>query len=59
MKVGIFARRERGEPATPVEWDERDLPRPTTRAAFAAIEAIDDFAPRRRSWATRLGIEDR
>ena len=24
MKVGIFARRERGEPATPAEWDERD-----------------------------------
>jgi hypothetical protein len=59
MKVGIFARRERGEPATPEEWDERHLPAPTTRAAFAAIEAIDDFAPRWGEWADRLGISDR
>ena len=29
MKIGIFARRERGEPATSAEWDDRDLPRPT------------------------------
>ncbi len=46
MKIGIFARRERGEPATPAQWDERHLPAPTTRVACAAIEAIDDFAPR-------------
>ena len=59
MKVGIFARRERREPATPAEWDERDLPAPSTRAAFAAIAAIEDFAPRWDAWATRLGIEDR
>jgi hypothetical protein len=58
MKIGIFARRERGEPATPAEWDERHLPAPTTRAAFAAIEAIDDFAPRWSQWAARLAIED-
>jgi hypothetical protein len=58
MKIGIFARRERGEPATPAEWDERDLPAPTTRAAFAAIETIDDFAPRWGEWAARLGIAD-
>jgi TorA maturation chaperone TorD len=58
MKVGIFARRERGEPATPAEWDTRDLPAPTTRAAFAAIEAIDDFAPRWGAWAARLGLKD-
>jgi hypothetical protein len=58
MKIGIFARRERGEPATPAEWDDRHLPAPTTRAAFASIEAIDDFAPRWSEWATRLEIED-
>ena len=58
MKIGIFARRERGEPATPAEWDKRDLPAPTTRAAFAAIETIDDFAPRWSEWAARLGIKD-
>ena len=58
MKIGIFARRERGEPATPAEWDERYLPAPTTRVAFAAIEAIDEFAPQWTEWAARLKIED-
>jgi hypothetical protein len=58
MKIGTFARRERGEPATPAEWDERPPPAPTTRAAFAAVEAIDDFAPRWSAWAARLRIED-
>jgi hypothetical protein len=59
MKVGIFARREPGEPATPAEWDERHLPAPTARVAFAAIETIDDFAPSWGEWAQRLGITDR
>lgn len=59
MKIGIFARRERGEAATPAEWDQRDLPAPTVRVAFAAIETIDDFAPHWRKWADRLGITDR
>lgn len=59
MKIGIFARRERGAPATPAEWDDRDLPRPTTRVAFAAIEPIDDFAPEWSRWADRLGITER
>jgi hypothetical protein len=58
MKIGIFARRERGEPVTPEDWDQRDLPAPTARAAFAAIETIDDFAPRWGEWAARLGIQD-
>ena len=57
-KMGIFARRERGEPATSAEWDDRDLPRPTTRFAFAAIEPIDDFAPRWSQWAAKLEITD-
>lgn len=59
MKIGIFARRERGKPATPAEWDKRHLPGPTTRFAFAAIETIDDFAPNWGEWADRLGIGDR
>jgi hypothetical protein len=59
MKIGIFARRDRGEPATSAGWDDRDLPAPTTRAAFAAIEPIDDFAPHWGEWADRLGITER
>lgn len=58
MKIGIFARRERGESATSADWDTRNLPAPTARFAFAAIESIDDFAPRWPAWATRLGITD-
>ena len=58
MKIGIFARRDRGEPATSAEWDERDLPAPTVRVAFSAIEPIEEFAPHWGEWATRLGIDD-
>lgn len=59
MKIGIFARRERGASATSAEWDDRDVPAPTLRVGFAAIEPIEDFAPRWRQWADRLGITDR
>lgn len=58
LKIGIFARRQRGEAATPADWDKRELPPPTTRVAFAAIETIDDFAPRWGEWAARLGITE-
>lgn len=56
MKVGVFAKREMAEPATPEEWDRRDLPAPTARFAFAAIEEIETFAPRWGPWAERLGL---
>ena len=46
MKVGIFSKRERGASATPAEWDTRDLPKPHTRIAFAAIEDSDSFGTR-------------
>ena len=41
MRVGVFAKRPAGEPATPAEWAERQLPAPTARVAFAAIESAD------------------
>jgi hypothetical protein len=58
MKIGIFARRGRGKSAEPADWGKRRLPEPTARVAFAAIETIDDFAPRWSQWAARLGIGD-
>lgn len=58
MKIGIFARREPGGKATAAQWDSRDLPEPTARVAFAAIEPIDDFGPRIGVWAGRLGLTD-
>jgi hypothetical protein len=58
MKIGIFARRPRGEKATPAEWASRVLPPPTARVAFAAIEPIETFASRLGVWAGRLGVTD-
>jgi hypothetical protein len=58
MKIGIYAKRPLGEPATPADWDRRDLPGPVARLAFAAIETSDVFGVRWRDWAARLGIRD-
>lgn len=58
MKVGIFSKRERGESATPDEWATRDLPKPLTRIAFAAIEEGDSFGSRWKAWCRRLGLLD-
>jgi hypothetical protein len=58
MKIAIFARREPGETATAAEWDRRELPAPTARVASAAIEPIEEFAPRLGVWASRLGLTD-
>jgi hypothetical protein len=58
VKLAMFAKRERGEPATPAEWDDRTLPKPTARVAFAAIEGSDRFGARFGQWAARLGIRD-
>jgi hypothetical protein len=56
MKIGVFAKRQAGEPATAERWDKRDLPGPTARFAFAAIEEIETFAPLWWQWAERLGL---
>ncbi|MBX3440183.1 MAG: ISKra4 family transposase [Planctomycetaceae bacterium] len=58
MKVGIFSKRDRGEPATPNEWDTRALPAPKTRIAFAAIEDCQQFGSRWKAWRKRLGLPD-
>lgn len=58
MRLGIFAKRRRGEPATPEEWDERSLPKPETRVVFAGVEKSHSFGARWRRWAGRLGIHD-
>jgi len=58
MRLGVFARRERGRPATPQEWDKRRLPAPHARLLFGGIETSEHFGPRIRRWAGRLGIRD-
>lgn len=58
MKVGVFSKRDRGEPATPEEWDTRNLPAPKVRIAFAAIEDCGQFGARWKAWRKRLGLAD-
>ena len=58
MRLGLFAKREPGRPATPAEWDRRRLPPPTARVLFAGVQPAAPFGPRIRAWARRLGIRD-
>jgi len=55
MRLGIFAKRQRGNPATADEWDTRRLP-PPARVLFGGIETAEHFGPRIRRWAGRLGV---
>lgn len=58
MKIGIFSKRELGEPAAPDEWADRTLPKPLVCVSFAAIEASEDFGRRWNAWRKRLGLGD-
>jgi hypothetical protein len=58
MKVAIFSKRKRGASATPDAWATRDLPKPHTRIAFAAIEESAAFGSRWKAWCKRLGLPD-
>ena len=54
----MFAGRERGEPTTAMEWDERDLPGPAVRSVVAAVEEAAAFGPRCAEEAARLKLTD-
>jgi hypothetical protein len=56
MRVGVFAKRQRGQPQTVVRWEERHLPAPTARVAFAGLVRADSFGGQWRPWASRLGL---
>lgn len=56
MRLAIFARRVAGEPATPAEWDNRELPAPSCRVLFGGLWTADQYGPQWRAWAGRLGI---
>jgi hypothetical protein len=58
MRLGVFAKRQRGEPATAAAWDRRRLPAPSARVLFGGIQPAEQFGPRIRRWAGRLGIRD-
>jgi len=58
MRVGIFAKRERGEGVHPDQWDDRKLPKPHVSVAFAGIENKEQFRKHWDGWAKRLGVDD-
>ena len=57
VKVGIFSKRKLGEGVLPDQWDNRKLPRPGARIAFAAVEKKDRFRSRFGQWIRRLKID--
>ena len=58
MRVGIFAKRERGESVHPDQWDTRKLPKPHASVAFAGIENKEQFRKHWNGWARRLGVDE-
>jgi hypothetical protein len=58
VKVAVFARRERGEPACAEQWHQRKLPAPSVRSVVAAIEEAEHFGKRCATEAQRLELTD-
>lgn len=58
VKVGVFARRPRGEATTAADWDERDLPAPAVRSVVAAVETASAFGLRIAAEAERLRLPE-
>jgi len=56
VKVAVFACRERGEPALPEDYEQRDLPGPGVRCVVAEVEEAQAFGPRCLREARRLGV---
>ena len=58
VKLAVFDRRERGEPSTAAQWDDRDLPAPTVRSVVSAVEEASAFGTRCADEAKRLALTD-
>jgi hypothetical protein len=58
VKVAVFDRRQRSEPTTATQWDERDLPAPTVRSVLAAVQEAKGFGERCAEEAERLALTD-
>ena len=54
VKVGIISKRELGEPASPEQWGDRDLPSLGACVAFAAVEEKETFQERFHFWRRHL-----
>jgi hypothetical protein len=57
MRLSLYAKRKRGEPARPEQWAERDLPAPHARVLMAGIRTCEALGPQWRRAATRLGLK--
>jgi hypothetical protein len=58
VKVAVFAKRRRGEPACAAGWDKRVLPGPTARSVIAALEEASAFGERCAAEASRLRLPE-
>ena len=58
VKIGTFARRPPGEPATGEDFSTRAPPPPAARVAFVGLESSGVFGARWRPWAGRPGLGD-
>jgi hypothetical protein len=56
LRLGVFAKRPRGQPVAADQWDSRRRPPPSARVRFGGSEAAAHFGPRLRRGAGRLGV---
>ena len=56
VKMAVFSKREMGSPATPTDYAERKLPKPTIRTVIADIVEVEKFSERVRQEADRLHV---
>ena len=59
IKIAVISKRKPGEPATPQEWDERELPKPSAQSVVAAIEDCHAFGERVRTETKRLKVSEK
>lgn len=56
VKMAVISKRELGQSATPEQWDERELPKPSCRSVVAAIEGCHEFTKRVQTETDRLNV---
>jgi hypothetical protein len=56
LKIAVFQKRPRAAPATPEEWQSRQVPQPTACVAWAAMAPAKKFRRSWRRWSRRLGV---
>lgn len=57
LKIATVSKRPAASPATPAEWDERELPPATARVAWAAVAPVQRFRQTWRPWLRRLAVK--